>query len=190
MSAKMWVKVYTNAKYERQTETGETWWKEKSIRVLMRRCEGKKPVAKLYTYKGKGISVATSEDTDCSKCFSVSGLREHGHWSSGQKEAKWVTTNSKWALVLEFTVMEMQRLVIFSTIISVNVLKEQRNKEGEEGRKNERRERSRRMMKIIGIYTVFARIICALFFYFGRWKIGVRTICGFFFVEVLIWVLL
>ena len=64
--------------------------------------------------------------------------------------------------------MEMQRLVIFSTIISVNVLKEQRNKEGEEGRKNERRERSRRMMKIIGIYTVFARIICALFFYFGR----------------------
>ena len=27
------------------------------------------------------------------------------------------------------------------------------------------------------------------FFYFGRWKIGVRKICGFFFVEVLIWVL-
>jgi len=29
--------------------------------------------------------------------------------------------------------------------------------------------------------TVFARVICALFFfYFGLWKIGVRKICGFF----------
>ena len=37
------------------------------------------------------------------------------------------------------------------------------------------------------ISTVFARVICALFFYFGRWKIGVRKICGFFLVEVLIW---
>jgi hypothetical protein len=39
--------------------------------------------------------------------------------------------------------MEIQRLVIFSTIISVNVLKEQRNKEGEESRKKERKEKSR-----------------------------------------------
>jgi hypothetical protein len=30
----------------------------------------------------------------------------------------------KWALVLEITLTEMQRLVIFSTIIPVNVLKE------------------------------------------------------------------
>ena len=31
------------------------------------------------------------------------------------------------------------------------------------------------------LYTVFACVICALFFfYFGRWKIGVRKICGFF----------
>lgn len=41
----------------------------------MGRCEGKKPVAKFYTYKGKGIYVATSEDTDCLKWVSVSGLR-------------------------------------------------------------------------------------------------------------------
>jgi hypothetical protein len=53
--------------------------------------------------------------------------------------------------------MVMQILVIFSTIISVNVLKEQRNKEGEGGRKNERKERSRRMMKIIGIYMYMSR---------------------------------
>ena len=32
----------------------------------------------------------------------------------------------------------------------------------------------------VSVYTVFARVICALFFYFGRWKIGVRKICGFF----------
>jgi hypothetical protein len=36
----------------------------------------------------------------------------------------------------------------------VNVLKEQRNKEGEGGRKNERKERSRRMKKIIGKYIM------------------------------------
>jgi hypothetical protein len=35
--------------------------------------------------------------------------------------------------------MEIQRLVIFPTIISVDVLKEQRNKEGDGGRKNERK---------------------------------------------------
>ena len=28
--------------------------------------------------------------------------------------------------------------------------------------------------------TVFARVICALFLHFGRWKIAVRKICGFF----------
>jgi len=31
------------------------------------------------------------------------------------------------------------------------------------------------------VTTVFARVICALFFYFGRWKIGVRRTCGYFF---------
>ena len=30
------------------------------------------------------------------------------------------------------------------------------------------------------VNTVFARVICALFFYFGCLKIGVRKICGFF----------
>jgi len=34
---------------------------------------------------------------------------------------------------------------------------------------------------MINLGTVFARVICALFFYFGRWKIRVRKICGFFF---------
>jgi hypothetical protein len=29
-------------------------------------------------------------------------------------------------------------------------------------------------------YTVFARVICTFFFYFGRWKIGVLKIRGFF----------
>jgi len=44
-----------------------------------------------------------------------------------------------------------------------------------------------RTTTISGI-TVFAHVICALFFYFGRWKIGVRKICGFLCVEVLMWV--
>lgn len=127
---------------------------KREVRVLMRRCEGKKAVAKLYANKGEGINVAVSEDTDCSKWVSVSGLREHGHWNFGQKKAKRATTNSKWALVLKFTLMEIQWLVTFSAIISVNVLKEQRNKEGEGGRKNERKERSRRMKKIIGKYIM------------------------------------
>jgi hypothetical protein len=52
---------------------------KREVRVLMRRCEGKKAVAKLYANKGEGINVAVSEDTDCSKWVSVSGLREHGH---------------------------------------------------------------------------------------------------------------
>ena len=31
-------------------------------------------------------------------------------------------------------------------------------------------------------YTIFARLIMHFFFYFGRWKIGVCKICGFFFL--------
>ena len=103
----------------------------------MRRCEGKKPVAKLHAYKGEGTNVSISQDTDCSKWVSVAGLREHCHFQVlVRRKPNEQQPNSKRALILEFTLMEIPRPIIFFTIISVNVLKEQRKKEGQKGREN------------------------------------------------------